>query len=64
MKHQTKEEIIAAGFTEESAESATKLFELLRPCLKVKSNGRVDTNIGDKSVIGLYLTLRTFFMED
>ena len=64
MKPQTKEEILAAGFTEETAERATILFELLRPGLKIKESGRVDTGLGDKSVLGLYYMLKDFFEED
>lgn len=54
MKTQTYDEIIAAGGTPDEAVHALNLFELLRPGLKVKANGRIDTAHGDKTILGLY----------
>jgi hypothetical protein len=54
MKTQTIEEMLEAGATREEAENAAKLFELLRPGLKLKMNGRVNTSGGDKTPLGLY----------
>jgi hypothetical protein len=50
----TIKEMLDAGATQEEAEKATAMFDLLRPGLKVKGNGRVDTSYGDKTPLGLY----------
>lgn len=57
MKTQSIDEMIKAGATQEEAENALKLFELLRPGLKIKRNGRIDTSGGDKTILGLYRTV-------
>jgi len=57
MKTQTLEQMIEAGATKEEAEAAVNLWGLLRPGLKVKKNGRVDTEFGDKTPLGLYRTI-------
>ena len=57
MKTQTVEEMINAGATEEEAKRAFGLFELLRPGLRIKQNGRVNTTGGDKTPLGLYRTI-------
>lgn len=54
MKTQSVEEMVKAGATQEEAEKAFELFEILRPGLRVKRNGRVDTTWGDKTPLGLY----------
>lgn len=46
---------------EEWTEIGNKLIELL--ALKVKSNGRVDTSVGDKTPMGLAKTVKRF-IED
>jgi hypothetical protein len=46
---------------EQKTEIGEKLIELL--ALKVKSNGRVDTSVGDKTPKGLFLTVKRF-IED
>jgi hypothetical protein len=51
------DEMINAGATKDEAENALKLWEMLRPGLKVKKNGRVDTAWGDKTPLGLYRTI-------
>jgi hypothetical protein len=63
MKTPTIEEMILAGATKEEAENAYKLFELLRPGLKIKKNGRIDTNAGDKTPLGLYRTIGRFIFS-
>ena len=50
-------EMVEAGATADEAEKAYELFENLRPGLKVKKNGRVDTAWGDKTPLGLYRTI-------
>lgn len=50
-------EMVGAGATAEEAEKAYELFEMLKPGLKVKKNGRVDTRWGDKTPLGLYRTI-------
>ena len=65
MKTQTKEDMIECGATEEEADSALKLFELLRPALKIcRENGRIETTSGTKTVLGLYRTLRGCYIEE
>ena len=62
MKTQTIADMIDAGATEQEAKEALAMFALLRPGLKVKRNGRVDTLGGDKTVLGLYRTIEmTYF---
>jgi len=61
MKTQNKDEMLQAGATEREAVEALALFELLRPGLKVKRNGRVDTLDGDKTPLGLYRTISKHF---
>lgn len=58
MKVQTYDEMIQAGATKNEALIAVQLFEVLRPALTVKrSNGRIMTQFGDKTVLGLYRTV-------
>jgi len=57
MKTQTIKDMIDAGATQEEAQAALDLFEILRPGLKIKRNGRIDTTHGDKTVLGLYRTI-------
>lgn len=60
MKTRTIEEMINIdGATLEEAKAAFDLFELLRPGLKIKKNGRIDTAHGDKTPLGLYRTIKT-----
>jgi hypothetical protein len=58
MKTQTKEEMLALGATEAEANATLELFRVLRPCLKVKANGRIELTHGDKTVLGFYRTVR------
>jgi len=58
MKTQTEQEMIIAGATREEAKKAIELWEMLKPGLKVKDNGRVDTDFGDKTPLGLYRTVK------
>jgi hypothetical protein len=64
MKTQTINEMLQAGATQDEAEKAMKLFELLRPGLKVKRNGRVDTTSGDKYPLGLYRLIGSIIFSD
>lgn len=61
MKVQTYEEMIEAGASEKEADEAIELFELLRPGLRIKRNGRVYTSCGDKTTLGLYRLMINFF---
>jgi len=63
MKGQTVKEMIKSGATAQEAIGATELFKLLRPGLKVKKNGRVDTAYGDKTPLGLYRSIAREFPE-
>lgn len=58
MRTQTMQDMIDAGATKMEAAKAKDLFDLLRPGLKVKRNGRVDTSWGDKTPLGLYRTIQ------
>lgn len=64
MKTQTIEEMMKAGAHRYEAEDAERLFNLLRPGLKVKRNGRVDTVDGDKTPLGLYRTIKRAMSYD
>ena len=57
MKKTTIEEMLQAGATPEEARHAAALFSLLKPGLRVKRNGRIDTTYGDKTPLGLYRTI-------
>jgi hypothetical protein len=63
MKEQTEREMIIAGATPFEAQNAVALIELLRPCLKLKRNGRYDTNGGDKTALGLYRTIKAEILK-
>jgi hypothetical protein len=58
MKTQTREEMIEEGASEFEARGAIFLMELLKPGLKIKANGRVDTAYGDKTALGLYRAIK------
>ncbi|MBM9615238.1 hypothetical protein JWJ90_13205 [Desulfobulbus rhabdoformis] len=60
MEPQTLKDMTDQGATEQEAQKALELFTLLRPSLKIKSNGRIETECGDKTVLGLYRTLKRF----
>lgn len=64
MRHQTIPQMIDAGATMEEAAGATELFELLRPGLRVKRNGRVATAEGDKTPLGLYRTIARIYQTE
>lgn len=65
MKTQTKEEMIEVGASEEEAEAALELFALLRPSLKVsRKNGRIEIQGGNKTVLGLYRTVKDLIKEN
>jgi hypothetical protein len=57
MKAQTIEDMMNQGATKGEAENAFKLWKMLKPGLKIKKNGRVDTAWGDKTPLGLYRTI-------
>lgn len=56
-KEQSREEMINLGASEEEIKGTYLLIDLLRPCLKLKQNGRYDTSFGDKTALGLYRTI-------
>jgi len=58
MKTQTVNDMVNGGATKEEAEKATRLFEMLYPCLKINKNGLISTTYGDKTPLGLYRTIR------
>jgi len=57
MKTQSIEEMVQAGATEHEAGEAFQMFEFLKPGLRIKKNGRVNTTMGDKYPLGLYRTI-------
>jgi hypothetical protein len=50
--------MLQAGATADEAAAAAEFFRVLRPGLKTKRNGRIDTTHGDKTPLGLYRTCR------
>lgn len=63
MKQQTIKDMIGQGATEKEAHEALELFTLLRPGLKIKANGRIETEHSDKTPLGLYRTLKRFYRD-
>jgi hypothetical protein len=60
----TRAEMLAlCDVTEEEADLAIALFDLLRPSLKLKANGRIDTSVGDKTPLGLLRTIQRLLEE-
>ena len=60
MKTQTIEQMmLQPGTTQEEANAAAELYRVLQPSLKVKrENGRFETTHGDKTLLGLYRTVK------
>lgn len=58
MKVQTYDEMLQAGATKNEALCAVKMFRVLKPSLHVMSNGRIETTGGDKTILGLYRTVK------
>ena len=59
MKTQTKQEMLEFGATEQEADAAIRLFEVLKPALRIKrENGRIETMHGDKSILGFCRTVK------
>jgi len=59
MKTQTVKQMVnTGGATREEAYAALSLFALLRPGLKIKRNGDVETELGEKTPLGLYRVIR------
>ena len=53
------------SLTQSEAEAATRMMEVLGPCLKRNySTGRYDTTGGNKTPLGLYRTIRRMVEED
>lgn len=50
----TKKDLMGYGATEEEADRALRLFEILRPGLKIDEYGRVQTSRGEKNPLGIY----------
>lgn len=59
----TRQEMENAGATPAEIDGALELFELLKPGLKVKRNGRVDTSCGDKTPLGLYRIIARVYQK-
>jgi hypothetical protein len=57
-KTQSYLDMINAGATPKEANAALALMLFLRPSLRIKVNGRIDTIEGDKTTLGLYRTLK------
>lgn len=56
-KVQSIDDMIKLGADKEEAKNAYKLYELLEPCLKIVKNGRIETSVGSKTLLGLYRTI-------
>jgi hypothetical protein len=63
-KIQTIDDMINAGASGPEAARADNLFQLLRPGLKIRANGRVDTSGGEKTPLGLYRTITDHIADD
>ncbi len=48
------------GATPEEVCQVDKLRELILPGIRLRRNGRVDTTVGSKTLLGLYRTLARF----
>ena len=64
MKVQSISDMLDVGATEDEAIHAMRLFQLLRPGLKIKSNGRIETQGGDKTVLGVYRYIGSVVFSD
>mgnify|MGYP001455752466 CR=1 FL=1 len=64
MKTQTVEDMLKHGATEQEVKAALAMFTLLQPGLKVKRNGRIDTAGGDKTVLGLFRTIKMVYFNN
>jgi hypothetical protein len=58
MDNRTMEGMVHAGATLQETIEAVGLFNMLRPGLKIKKNGRIDTAGGDKTPLGLYRLIK------
>lgn len=63
MKHQTLRDLELMGVDQEEAQRAISMFVIIKPGLKIKPNGRINTSWGDKTVLGLYRTFLRLFEE-
>ena len=61
MKTYSIADMVKMGVDREEAIAAMELFQMLKPALHIKENGRIDTTGGDKTPLGLYRTLKRFF---
>lgn len=46
------------GQTMTEEERAEKFYQILKPCLKRRRTGRFETTYGDKTILGLYRTVK------
>lgn len=59
MPRQTDEQMKDHGANVDEVAAARELFRVLRPALRVtRATGRIDTTHGDKTVLGLYHTVK------
>ena len=59
MRPQTPQESVQYSDNQEEIKAAYELFRVLRPCLKVcRTNGRLDTTQGSKTILGFYRTVK------
>lgn len=64
MKLQDEKQLRAHTSDEVEIQGALALGELLAPCLKVdRTSGRVMTSCGDKTLLGLYRTIKARVYE-
>lgn len=54
MKTQTFDDMINVGATKDEARIAIAVFSVLKPCLKIKSDGKIRTLWGEKTPLGMY----------
>jgi hypothetical protein len=58
MRIQSKEDMLLQGASQEEAEKALQLYNILLPALKHKTNGRFELNGGDKTILGMYRIIK------
>lgn len=59
----TTEYLVTQDAAPDEIRGTQKLWELVRPGVHIKKNGRVDLSTGDKTPLGLFRTLKRFYEE-
>jgi len=62
--NQSIEEMLKFGATFQEACKAKAVWEFLQPCIKIDKWGRVDTQHGTKTPLGLYRTIKDIMKKE